>query len=818
MELLLSAAAIIVSFIVLTKINRLTAQTTYLQEQLNKFISRTDHSVSNQDDIKTMLQLLKKLESSKNMDIAKETPPLLEEEVALKATEVVQTLEDPVVETHGVIEDNKPIIDLKAVPTEVEEIAPMTRDKGEEITEIEPTKPSKLAAFTNFFKENTLTKVGIITLVLGIAFFVKYAIDQEWINEIGRVGIGVITGALIIGIAHKLNKEYAVFSSILVGGGISVLYITITLAFREYALFSQSMAFIVLILITLLSVVLSLYYDRKELAIFSLLGGFASPLMISSGNGQYIALFGYILVLNSGMLVLSIRKNWRSIGIICYVLTNGFFWIWLLNGYKDQAIGSFVFATLFFIQFYALALIDHYVKNNKLNIYQALLLLTNNMAYFVAILVIFDPFEYQLKGFISMALAVTNALVMLVLFKSKKVDKNFIYLIIAVVLSFTTLAIPLQMNGYVITLFWAAETVILLWLWQKSRIVLFFHAFILMNILSVGSYFIDLIHSYGTVQDQALPLLHSSIFITGLVFIIALALNRFLLSKEDKTFLVKPIGSLGDCRFGVQIALTIACFIVPFLELNHQINYRVEILGLTSFRLMSLLAYSTIFLLICEFIYKKRQDKTTYMAVCLINAGCVLAFWISNNALRKDVFYTREFAENYSTAQFAIHLVPFFAILWLIYRSVQNAQKMLNQLLTPFYGVLVVAVTLLLSLEIENISLILFHQGETMYGILYDVRTFVFPILWGIIAMGIMVWGIKTKQPILRKISLVFFAFIIVKFYAYDVWNMSQAGRIISFILLGVIILLVSFLQEKIKVLVVDEKTEDEQKNRRDED
>lgn len=339
-----------------------------------------------------------------------------------------------------------------------------------------------------------------------------------------------------------------------------------------------------------------------------------------------------------------------------------------------------------------------------------------------------------------------------------------------------------------------------------------------MNILSVGSYFIDLIHSYGTVQDQALPLLHSSIFITGLVFIIALALNRFLLSKEDKTFLVKPIGSLGDCRFGVQIALTIACFIVPFLELNHQINYRVEILGLTSFRLMSLLAYSTIFLLICEFIYKKRQDKTTYMAVCLINAGCVLAFWISNNALRKDVFYTREFAENYSTAQFGIHLVPFFAILWLMYRSVQNAQKMLNQLLTPFYGVLVVAVTLLLSLEIENISLILFHQGETMYGILYDVRTFVFPILWGIIAMGIMVWGIKTKQPILRKISLVFFAFIIVKFYAYDVWNMSQAGRIISFILLGVIILLVSFLQEKIKVLVVDEKTEDEQKNRKDED
>ena len=113
--------------------------------------------------------------------------------------------------------------------------------------------------------------------------------------------------------------------------------------------------------------------------------------------------------------------------------------------------------------------------------------------------------------------------------------------------------------------------------------------------------------------------------------------------------------------------------------------------------------------------------------------------------------------------------------------------------------ILVVAI---LSIETDNLVVWIVGVSGNYYDVLYDVHTFGYPILWGIVAMVLMIWGLNRKEALLRKISLVFFCLIIVKFYAYDVWKMSQTGRIVSFVLLGVILLLVSFMQQKIRTLV----------------
>jgi len=67
----------------------------------------------------------------------------------------------------------------------------------------------------DFLKQNALTIIGIFTLVLGIGYFVKYAIDKNWIGETPRVGIGIATGAIIMTVGHFLRKNYNVFVSIL---------------------------------------------------------------------------------------------------------------------------------------------------------------------------------------------------------------------------------------------------------------------------------------------------------------------------------------------------------------------------------------------------------------------------------------------------------------------------------------------------------------------------------------------------------------------------------------------------------------------------
>ena len=175
-----------------------------------------------------------------------------------------------------------------------------------------------------FIGENLLNKIGIGILVLGIAYFVKYAFDLNMVSDWGKAGIGLLSGGLLIGIAHRLRNKYRAFSSVLVGGGLAVFYTTLTIAFRDFQLINNTVAFTGMVVVAGLSVFLSLMYDRKELAILSLLGGFASPFLASDGTGNFIVLFSYFAILNAGMLVLSYFKRWPIINLLSFVCTAGY--------------------------------------------------------------------------------------------------------------------------------------------------------------------------------------------------------------------------------------------------------------------------------------------------------------------------------------------------------------------------------------------------------------------------------------------------------------------------------------------------------------
>jgi len=172
-----------------------------------------------------------------------------------------------------------------------------------------------------FIGENLVNKIGIAILVLSIGYFVKYAIDSNWVGEIGRVAIGILCGGIIIGFAHRMRNSYTAFSSVLVGGGLAVFYFTITLAFHQFHLFNQLTAFIILIVITMFAVALSLLYDRQELAVISLVGGFVSPFMLSTGTSNYNGLFLYLVILNVGLLIIAYYKQWRILNITAFGLT-----------------------------------------------------------------------------------------------------------------------------------------------------------------------------------------------------------------------------------------------------------------------------------------------------------------------------------------------------------------------------------------------------------------------------------------------------------------------------------------------------------------
>ena len=317
-----------------------------------------------------------------------------------------------------------------------------------------------------FIGENILSKVAITILVIGIAFFVKFAIDKEWINEIARVGIGVLCGAIVLGFAHRLHKQFKAFSSVLVAGGIAIFYFTIGIAFHQYHLFNQTTAFIIMLLITTFSVFISVVYNRVELAALSLIGGFAVPFMVSTGQGNYVVLFIYVLILDIGMLALAYLRKWNLINIMAYVFTVVLYLAWL----ETKAIhlpyppykGAIIFAAIFYVVFVLMNIINNIKEKQKFGAQELSILISNTFLFYGIGMQILSNYHPELKGLFSLLMALFNLVCAWLLYKKFKSDTKLVYLMIGLTLTFVTLIAPVQLKGNYITIFWALEAVLLI--------------------------------------------------------------------------------------------------------------------------------------------------------------------------------------------------------------------------------------------------------------------------------------------------------------------------------------------------------------------
>src|SRR5688572_10608490 len=441
------------------------------------------------------------------------------------------------------------------------------------------TKPKKPGFFERnpdlekFIGENLANKIGIGVLVLGIGFFVKYAIDQNWIGEIGRVFIGIFCGAILLGVAHKMRKTFVAFSSVLVGGGLAVLYLTIAIAFHDYHIFNQTVAFILMVIITAFAVVLSLGYNRVELAILSILGGFASPFMVSTGEGNYVVLFTYIFVLDVGMLVLAYYKKWNLINIVSYAFTILLFGGWLVEGFNadDSSMirGGLIFATLFYLVFFVMNIINNLKEKVAFKSLDISLLLSNTFLYYAAGMALLNnEIGNDYRGLFTAGLGVFNFIFAYTLHKSGRVDKNLVFLLIGLVLTFISLAAPIQLEGNYITLFWSAEAVLLLWLSQKSGIRLMKLASVVITGLMVCSLLMDWTQLYqGSDQEFTLTIIFNKAYITSLFALASLAGTIYLL-KQEKT---ESTENVRLYKYTLMAAGVFLLYAANFLELQYQL-------------------------------------------------------------------------------------------------------------------------------------------------------------------------------------------------------------------------------------------------------
>ncbi len=314
-----------------------------------------------------------------------------------------------------------------------------------------PQKPSPANRdLEKFIGENLVSKIGIAVLVLAIGFFVKYAIDNEWIKPAGRVGVGLLCGAILTGVAHYLRNSYKAFSSVLLGGALATFYFTIALGYHQYGLFSQAVAFVIMVMITSFAVVLSILYNRQELAVIALVGGFATPFMVSDGSGDYITLFIYLIILNLGLLVLAFKKSWRVLNLLAFLFTVIIFGGWSATlSYNEAAVtyrNALLFATIFFLLFFTINIIRTIRENKKFTDGDLGILITNTGLYFITgLYCLAEIYAEEFRGLFCIGLAAFHLVLSGILLNKNKTDARIIHLLLGTAFILVALAAPIQL-------------------------------------------------------------------------------------------------------------------------------------------------------------------------------------------------------------------------------------------------------------------------------------------------------------------------------------------------------------------------------------
>jgi predicted membrane protein DUF2339 len=678
-----------------------------------------------------------------------------------------------------------------------------------------------------FIGENLINKIGILILVLGISYFVKFAIDKNWINEPARVGIGILAGGLVLFIAHKLRQRYAAFSSVLVAGSIAIFYFTIAIAFHEYQLFNQTIAFSIMVIITAFSCLISLSYNRIELAILALIGGFAVPFMISTGSGNYLVLFSYIVILDIGILAMAYFKKWPLVNLLAFVFTTFLFGGWLLQelqGESPHFLGALIFGFVFYLIFVMTSVINNLRTKGTFPKLQLSILSINTFVFYGVGMLILTDYKPDLLGLFTAFVGLLNLSYALLLYRKFGLDKTAVYLLIGLTLTFITLSIPVQFSGNNITIFWAAEAVLLMWLSQISKIKSYSFAAVFVQLLMFVSLIMDWPSYISPASDHALVL--NPIFITGITVIASYVGIAYLLRNQtEKLIQFKLVFNPSTYKKIVQLLAVMVAYFVGLFEVIYQANAYYGFHAVLAITLLYHLFYTGIF---CFILGRKRNTVSDKLinVLAIVN---VLAFAFL--FARLPFWELQDNIEGGLQGQMAytLHLVSLMVIGYLCYLVYQTNKKekvftLFNHKLAMWGAIFLLVHLASTEIQIQGVQLMDLQlepikienaSGVDTYEKMAATQNMIavakqkviktgLPVLWGILAFLFLIIGIKKQLKQLRIIALTLLGVTIAKLFLYDISNVSETGKIVAFILLGVLVLVISFVYQKLKGLVID--------------
>src|ERR1700723_56768 len=310
-----------------------------------------------------------------------------------------------------------------------------------------------------------LNYVGILALLFAVTFFLKYAFDNNWVGPRGRVGIGILLGAALYPWSQRLlNKGYKYFSEGIAALGAATLYLSLWAGWHYYAIFSQSTAFALMIVVTVATFAVAVGRNSERVALLAQIGGLITPLLVSTGENHEVALFTYLAILGAAVLGLAWIRVWRSLLPVQFGATLVFFWGWYGDFYNQTELSiTAVYATIFFLLFAVIPVVRSW-REGELAGLEIVVVVVNAGAYLTALYEMLWPQDRWSLTISVVALAAAHVGAERLLPAGRGTPTREAPILEGGrALTFATLAIPIRCDGRWITIAWAVEGAILIW-------------------------------------------------------------------------------------------------------------------------------------------------------------------------------------------------------------------------------------------------------------------------------------------------------------------------------------------------------------------
>ncbi len=352
------------------------------------------------------------------------------------------------------------------------------------------------------------------------------------------IGIAIGLGFLIAG--ERLRPRYHNYAYGLTGGGILILYLSFFGAYRFLGLLEPVPAFICMALVTATASLLSARYNALPIAMLGLIGGFLTPPLLSTGVDNEAGLFGYIALLDLGVLALAYSKQWRSLNYMAFIATVFTFTGWYFTFYEPEKLWTTItFLTLFFGIFALLAVLYNVVNRRPTAWPDLTLVFSNALLYFGASYLFLEA-EYD--AYLGLFAVIVSAFYLALgyfTYERDREDRLLLYTFLGLATLFAVLAVPIQFNQHWVTMCWAIEGAILTWIGLRVEDKTSRYAALVVFMIAVTHWLLVDVHDFAYAAGESFVPLINRRALSCFVMIAALAAavsfyKRFGSKLEDR--------------------------------------------------------------------------------------------------------------------------------------------------------------------------------------------------------------------------------------------------------------------------------------------